>query len=386
MTELASKRSSPIADQTVDRSKALIMTSSNSLKLGVFGINLSGGTAGVTFAEGPPQVANWDEVLSTAIAAEQAGLEALVPIGRWKGFGGPSGFWDRSLESFTWAAGLAQATERIQMFTTCHVGVIHPVMAAKMGATIDHISGGRWGLNIVAGWLGPEFEMFGYDLPPHGKRYEMAIEWLDIVKRLWTETEPFDYDGTFFHLKQAISEPKCVQAPYPLVMNAGHSPAGVDFAASQCDMIYISTLSNTIADDVSRIRETAAKSGREVTVWGTAHINCRDTEEEARSYRRYYAEEQGDVETAKRYAIQMLAADSSSHDKFRRDSDLMKLIMATGGNRGIMGSPEQVVSELAEISAAGVDGIAMIFTDYKDGIERYTRQMLPLMREAGLRQ
>jgi FMNH2-dependent dimethyl sulfone monooxygenase len=373
MTEQArSSRSSLIADQTVDRSQALIMSSPNHLKLGVFGINLSGGTAGVTFAEGPPRIANWDEVLSTALAAELAGLEALVPIGRWKGFGGPSGFWDRSLESFTYAAGLAQATDRIQIFTTCHVGVIHPVMAAKMGATIDHIANGRWGLNIVAGWLGPEFEMFGYDLPPHGKRYEMAIEWLDIVKRLWTETEPFDYDGAFFHLKGAISDPKCVQAPYPVVMNAGHSPAGVDFAASQCDMIYISTLSNSIADDVDRIRETAAKSGRNVSVWGTAHINCRDTQE-------------GDYETAKRYAVQMLAADSSSHDKFRRDSDLMKLIMSTGGNRGILGSPEQVVAELAEISAAGVDGIAMIFTDYNDGITRYTEQMLPLMREAGLR-
>src|SRR4051794_30013617 len=87
------------ADQTVERSRVRVLTSPNKLKLGVFGINLSGGTAGVTMAEGAPKITDWNEVLTIAVNAEKAGYEALIPIGRWKGFGGPSKFWDRSFEA-----------------------------------------------------------------------------------------------------------------------------------------------------------------------------------------------------------------------------------------------------------------------------------------------
>lgn len=150
-------------------------------------------------------------------------------------------------------------------------------------------------------------------------------------------------------------------------------------------MIFISILSDSVPEDVQRIRAVAADAGREVTIWGISHCNVKDTEAEARRFREYYADEQGDYETARRYAIQMLAADSASHDKFRRDSVLMKTIMSTGGNRGILGSPEQVAEEIAEISAAGVDGVGMIFMDYNEGIERYQQQLLPLLRQARLR-
>jgi alkanesulfonate monooxygenase SsuD/methylene tetrahydromethanopterin reductase-like flavin-dependent oxidoreductase (luciferase family) len=387
MTERVVGRVEPAtADGTVERTSGLVMTSANRLKLAVFGYNLSGGPAGVTFAEGPPRIANWDEVRSIAVSADEKGLEAVIPIGRWKGFGGPSGFWDRSLETFTWAAATAEATERIQIFTTCHVSVIHPVIAAKMGATIDHVSNGRWGLNVVAGWLGPEFDMFGSELPPHRDRYEMAAEWLEAVTRLWTEVEPFDFNGKFFQLKGAVSIPKPVQNPYPLIMNAGHSPSGRSFAANHCDMIFISLVEQDgLTELVDQIRAEASKAGREVSIWGLAHIVCRDTEEEARAFVERYAVEQGDFETAKRYAVQLLQADTSSHDKFRHDSDLMRTVTATAGNWGVVGSPEQVVSALQKVSESGIDGVGMIFVDNLEGLERYQDQLLPMMREAGLR-
>jgi FMNH2-dependent dimethyl sulfone monooxygenase len=375
------------SDQTVDRNSLRILRSPNKLKLGVFGFNISGGPSGITFADGPPKIASWDEVKSVAVAADEAGLEALVPIGRWKGFGGPSGYWDRSLETFTWAAGIAEATKDIHIFTTCHVGIIHPLLAAKMGATIDFISKGRWGLNIVAGWLGAEFDMFGEGLPPHTDRYGVAAEWLDVVKKLWTESNAFDFDGKYFQMKGAITEPKTVQSPYPLIMNAGHSPTGQKFAAEQCDLIFVSLLErDKIADMVTEIRETAAKEGRQVSIWGTAHVVCRETEQEARDYVKYYAEENIDFETAKIYASALFGADTSSHDKFRQDSDLIKTVAATSGNRGIVGSPEQVVAELEEISNSGIDGVGLIFVDYLQGIQNYSEQLLPLMRKVGLRE
>ena len=108
---------------------------------------------------------DWEESVRIARAAEAAGIEALVPVARWRGFGGATNFNHRSFETMTWAAGLAAATERIGIFATVHVPTVHPVRAAKEIATIDHISRGRFALNIVAGWNEPEIRMFGVSQP-----------------------------------------------------------------------------------------------------------------------------------------------------------------------------------------------------------------------------
>jgi FMNH2-dependent dimethyl sulfone monooxygenase len=94
---------------------------------------------------------SWEENLRLARWADRLGLDAIVPIARWRGYGGEANLGDRSFETFTWATGLLAATRRIQVFATMHVPLGHPLAVAKMGATADHISGGRFGLNIVAG-------------------------------------------------------------------------------------------------------------------------------------------------------------------------------------------------------------------------------------------
>ena len=107
-------------------------------------------------------------------------------MARWRGYGGASNLGERSFETFTWATGLLAATERIQVFATFHVPLAHPVLAAKMAATADHISGGRFGLNIVAGWYTAELSMFGLTQREHDERYEVADEWATVLKQLWT--------------------------------------------------------------------------------------------------------------------------------------------------------------------------------------------------------
>ena len=109
-------------------------------------------------------------------------------------------------------------------------------MAAKQGATIDHISHGRWGLNIVCGWFSPEMEMFAAKQMEHDERYRYAGEWLQVIKRLWTE-QNFDHTGEFFRVKDGYLLPKPVQQPYPALINAGFSPAGQDFSAREVTLI-----------------------------------------------------------------------------------------------------------------------------------------------------
>src|SRR6202030_99264 len=127
--------------------------------------------------------ASWDNNLKLARLAEEAGFECLVPIARWKGFGGETDVNGASFETITWACGLLAQTRRISVFGTVHVPMIHPVLAAKQMVTADHVGHGRFGLNIVAGWNEDEFGMFRIAQEDHTRRYEQAQEWIDALKR-----------------------------------------------------------------------------------------------------------------------------------------------------------------------------------------------------------
>ena len=197
---------------------------SNAMKLGVMAFNCSGGSTVTTAPEAWPMT--WEGNVRVAQSADRAGFEALLPVGRWRGYGGPSNFNNRTFESFTWAAGVSAATEKIAVLATVHAPLVHPITAAKQSATVDHISGGRFVLNVVCGWFKNEFEMFGAEWRDHDRRYDYAREWLSLVRRLWSETEPFDIDGEFFQGKALSSEPKPLQGGALPVMNAGSSPTG----------------------------------------------------------------------------------------------------------------------------------------------------------------
>src|SRR5215467_3413754 len=188
------------APQTEDETRRRLnpLFNNNKLKLGLFGVNVSNGCA-ITTVEGRHEV-TWPTCLAIARTADKYGYEAMVPVARWRGFGGESNFNGTNFETYTWAAGLSQATKKIGVLTTSHVPTVHPVMAAKQATTVDHISNGRFALNIVCGWFRPELEMFGAPLMEHDMRYEYAAEWIEIVKMLWTREDEFNYEGQFLRV------------------------------------------------------------------------------------------------------------------------------------------------------------------------------------------
>ena len=93
--------------------------------------------------------------------AERFGFDFALSMIKLHGFGGPSGFWDYNLESFTLMAGLAAVTTRIQLFATCAVLTMPPPITARMAVTIDSISHGRFGVNIISGWQRREYTQMG---------------------------------------------------------------------------------------------------------------------------------------------------------------------------------------------------------------------------------
>ena len=124
-----------VADYTVERAQRPIVDGPNKFKVAIFGANVSTGQGGLNFAENTIKLGNWAEIRSLAQKADRYGVEGFIPIARWTALAGPDRPWGRQFETFTWAAGLAAVTQNIQIFATCHVPFIHPLMAAKMSAT-----------------------------------------------------------------------------------------------------------------------------------------------------------------------------------------------------------------------------------------------------------
>src|SRR6056297_3665507 len=174
-----------------------IRDSKNRVKLGVFATNGNG--AAFTFH--PDRFdCTWDTNVRLARTAEALGFEAFVSAAHWKSFGGDGHYSGDLMETFTWAGAVAAVTDRIGIVSTLHLTLIHPVFAAKAEATVDLISGGRAGMNLVMGWYPPDMQLFGVEVPEHGDRYALGDEWMEIFDRLWAGTESFDYAGQSFDI------------------------------------------------------------------------------------------------------------------------------------------------------------------------------------------
>lgn len=360
-----------------------LLASQNRLKLGVFGVNVSGGCSMTDL----PEVlkVEWAESVSIARAAEAAGIEAVIPVARWRGMGGNVNFNHRNFESFTWAAGLSAVTTTISVFATFHVPTVHPVRAAKEVATIDHISNGRFALNLVAGWNEDEIRMFGAPQLPHDERYDHADEWISICKELWTREGDFDWNGKYFTSPRLYSEPKPVQRPYPVLMSAGNSPRGQHFAAKHTDLNFVVGSDIESVGAIARNVKALARDtyGREIQVFGQGYIVCRDTEDEAIAYRDDYVNQRGDWAGVENL-LNVLVPNSQSAlgEGWRR---MASNLIAGYGAIPLVGTPEQVVAGMSAFAEAGLDGISISWVDYHSGLRQFNDVLRPLLVKRGLR-
>src|SRR5215207_5184189 len=358
----------------------------NRLKLGVFGANVSNGCA-ITTAEGHLET-TWPATKEIALLADRMGLEAMVPVARWKGFGGPTNFNGTCFETYTWAAGLAAATEQTGVFSTSHVPTVHPIMAAKQATTIDHISGGRFALNVVCGWFQPELEMFGAPIMEHDTRYEYAAEWLDILRQLWTAEDEFDYEGRYFRIQKGFHQPKPIQRPFPPIMNAGGSTVGHRFAAQHADMVFVALPERDFEAGKARVdairRLAREEFGREIQVWNNGYVVCRPTEREAREYLDYYVRERGDWEAVENLT-RIMGLQSGVVPPEAMEQMKYHFIAGWGGFP-LVGTPAQIVDELQQFSRTGFDGCVLSWVDYAAGLRQWEAEILPLMEQARLRQ
>ena len=352
----------------------------NKLKLGVFSSNADGG---LTITDVPERwKAGWDDNVTAAQIADRAGLEFFLPIARWAGFGGKNHVREWSFETFTWAAALAASTQQIGIFMTVHVPLVHPLYAAKALATVDHVSHGRAGLNIVCGWNPKEFGMFGVPLVEKG--YDQATEWIHIIEQAYASDQPFDFNGTYYTLKNAVSRPVSLQSPRPVTMNAAFGGPGRDFAAANCDYLFTTfTEIDNAGKHVEDIRSRADKLDRDVGVYTVCHVVCRETQAEAEDYYERYAVTMADSDAVDTHMAGKKeftqSHDPEAYERYR------KRFAGGAGSYPLIGTPEKIVEEMAAIADQGYSGIALSFVNYTHELPFFCDRVLPLMKKAGLR-
>lgn len=355
----------------------------NRFKLCLFASNVTGGLT-ISTAEGVNDP-NWPEQLRLARIVDQAGFEALIPVCRWIGFGGASQFMGKTFETFTWAAGLGGQTSYTMVVATGHVPALHPIVAAKQSVTVDHITGGRFGVNLVAGWFKSEMELFGAKLLDHDRRYAQAAEWIQLVKRLWLEEGAFDYEGQFYNLTGAEAQPKPLQEPRPVVINAGISPRGQRFAAEHADVGFIMGEDiPELANNARTLRAVAGEEfGREIVVLADVVVVCFPTDAEAQAYAKLVGDK-GDTEAAENNMRIM-----RTHSKVWTDEQYARFgrrFMQSYGCAQAVGSPRTVADYLIELCESGVDGVAFSFMGFwEDNLRRFSEEVIPLLEQADLR-
>jgi FMNH2-dependent dimethyl sulfone monooxygenase len=337
-----------------------------------------------------PRGTTWTFEYNAALTlqAEALGFDLVFGLAQWLGKGGHGGqqhYRETSLDPFIAVSALSAITTRILLISTIHVlyGPWHPLHLAKFGATLDHISGGRWGVNLVTGNALKEPVMFGMDRIEHDTRYAMADEFVTVLKRLWTEDENLTHESPHWTLRDAFVTPKPLYGR-PILVNATGSAAGFGYAAKHSDLVFITSPAgaeieaalDALPDHVAALRAAAAAEDRSIRTIINPMIVSRDTDREATAYLQAIlaAEDVGAVD-----GFVGRASDSQAWLGHRREQRVL------GGNIQLIGSPERIVGYLLRLRAAGIDGVQLTFFDFQPDLAFFGSRILPLMTQAGLR-
>lgn len=369
------------------------------LEVSLFGWNAQGGMSpNLAALDDLPRFRDywqWPIARELLVEAESYGFDHQVQFGIWSGWGGPSGWNDAALDFATAAAASAVATERMGLFSTIHLGYrFHPLHVAKITATIDHVSGGRAGINIVAGANPADFRKFGFEqVPPSAERYDLCDEFTTLMKYLWTSEVPVTFEGKYFQAYEASLAPRPTRRPRPVLMNAGYSDAGLDFACRNCEWIFVapsSTELGAVAEKVEAAHALAAKYGRTVRVATSVYAVMEETD--AASARAIEQLEATIDTVAVRSFIdsQRLAAGREASDPSDPYAELGREVF-TGlgmgmGSFQLFGGYETVAETMRSLSEAGVEHLVMGFWEPARGIRQMGEHVFPLLRQMGIRQ
>lgn len=336
---------------------------------------------GWLISENAPQyLPSFDLNKQIALSAEKHGLDFLLSMIKLRGFGGKTQFWEYGLESFTLMAGLAAVTERIKIFATCPTLIIPPAFAARMCNTVDSISHGRFGLNLITGWQPPEYTQMGlWPGDEHFRsRYKVLGEYAHILRELWA-TGQSDFKGQYYQMDDCRVLPK-PEADMKIIC-AGSSEDGLAFSAQWADYAFcLGKGVNTptaFAFNNARLAKALEVTGRDVQIFVLMMVIAAETDEEAHAkWQSYNAGVDVD-------AISWLA-EQGAKDTVNTDTNVRQLAAPEGAVNINMGtlvgsyaSVARMLDEMADVPNTG--GVLLTFDDFVAGVEAFGTRIQPLM-------
>lgn len=350
------------------------------MKVGVF---IPIGNNGWLISENAPQYMPTFELNKTiAQTAEHYGLDFVLSMIKLRGFGGKTEFWDHNLESFTLMSGLAAVTTKIKLFATAASLVMPPAIVARMASTIDSISNGRFGVNLVTGWQRPEYSQMG--LWPGDEffstRYEYLSEYIQVMRELW-ENGQSDFKGEHFQMDD------CRLGPRPQVdmkvICAGQSDAGMAFSAQYADHNFcfgkgVNT-PKAFAPAAEKLIEATRKTGRTVSTYVLMMVIADETDEAARAKWEHYKAGVDEEAVAWLGAQGAVDKTSGADTNIRQMADPTSAVNINMGTLvGSYASIAKMLDEVAEVE--GTEGVLLTFDNFVEGVEAFGQRIQPLMK------
>lgn len=297
----------------------------------------------------------WDDWRALAATAEASGFEALFRSDHYQSLDGVPG--RGALDAWSTINALAAITTTLRLGTLVSPATFrHPSILARSVVTADHVSNGRVELGLGAGWHEGEHRAHGFPFDPPSDRFDRLAEQLEIVHRSWTEG-PFDFHGRCYDLEGADPLPKPVQKPHPPLIAGGSAKRrGAALAARWAD--EYNTVYATVEecrDRRERIAAACAEAGREPIPFSlmTGFLTGRDEAE---------------------------LLDRSARLALRRgeDDDALEALPESW----LVGTPEQIVEQLKELEAAGVERVMLqhLLHEDLDAVELIGREVIPNVR------
>jgi FMN-dependent oxidoreductase (nitrilotriacetate monooxygenase family) len=330
-------------------------------------------------------------------------------------------------------SGMAAVTEHLGFGVTCALTYEHPYPFARRASTLDHLTKGRFGWNIVSGYLDSAARNFGLDQQArHDDRYELAEEYMEVCYKLWerswdrdaakrdrksgmfadpSKVHGINHSGKYFKVPGFnLSEPSLQRTP--VLYQAGASHRGRDFAAKHAECIFVSAPSATIVKRyVQDLRQRAAELGRsQILIFLMFTIVVAPTEKEAaEKFREYrsYVDYQGalalmsgwtgvDLSTydldeellptktdAGQTALESFTvADPTRRWKIREIAEFVAI-----GGRGpvVVGSPEQVADQVEQwITETDIDGFNLTYAVMPETYENIIDLLVPELQRRGI--
>jgi len=329
-------------------------------------------------AQGP--TVNLDYLRAFAQAHESAGFDRiLVP------------HHSTSPDALLTVAYAASVTERIHFMLAHRPGFVAPTLAARQLATLDHISGGRLAVHFISGGSDAEQRRDG-DYLSHDERYARTDEYLQILRRVWTETQPFDHAGRYYRFEQAYSDIKPRQTPYVPIYFGGASAPAIEVAGKHADVYALwGESKQQVHEQITRVRAEAAKHGRQVRFSVSFRPILADTEAAAWERAEHIL-----AETRRLRAVQGLGQGTPLQSEGARrllaaagdgvvaDDRLWTAVSKELGGRSnstaLVGTAAQVAQTLSEYHALGVTTFLIRGFDPLEDALDYGRELIPATR------